>query len=181
MQQIVGQLFGFVAIGVSYFIFQQKNRKRLLVFKRIADLLWVTHFALIGGYTAMATTGVGVARDLVFLQSGKGFFKSKLWLYLFLLAFPATLLFTYNGLLSIFPVLSSVIATVGFWCKKVQNTKKFALCQSVGMLLYNSFVGSVAGIVNEILVLTSIAISHYHNNAYKRGKKGNSYANKKGL
>ena len=168
MQQLIGQLFGFVAIGVSYFIFQQKNRKRLLVFKLIADLLWVTHFALIGGYTAMATTGVGVARELVFLQSGKGFFKSKLWL-------------TYNGVLSIFPVLSSVIATVGFWCKKVQNTKKFALCQSVGMLLYNSFVGSVAGIVNEILVLTSIAISHYHNNAYKRGKKGNSYANKKGL
>lgn len=74
MQQIVGQLFGFVAIGVSYFIFQQKNRKRLLVFKLIADLLWVTHFALIGGYTAMATTGVGVARELVFFAKRQRLF-----------------------------------------------------------------------------------------------------------
>lgn len=181
MKNVMGQLFGFAAIGISYFIFQQKSRKRLLIFKLIADFLWVAHFALIGGYTAVATTGVGVMRELVFLQKNKKFFSSRLWLYLFLAAFPATLLFTYSGIPSIFPVISSIISTIGFWCKEVQSTKKFALCQSAGMFIYNGFAGSVAGVVNEVLVLTSIAISNHHNTAFKRRKKRNDYANKKSL
>ena len=58
----IGQVVGVIAMVESFFIFQVTDRRKMVALKLLDDLLWVTHFILIGGYTAALTTGIAVFR-----------------------------------------------------------------------------------------------------------------------
>lgn len=161
--KIIGQLIGFGAMGVSFFIYQQKKRESIIFLKLITDFLWIIHFAFIGGYTAMTTTGIAVFREIAFLNNDKKIFSGKWCLYFFITAFFSSLIFTYNGIASVFPVISSSIATLGFWNKKVSKMQVFFFIQSVGMLIYNIIVFSIAGICNEMITISSLIIAIIRN------------------
>lgn len=77
--------------------------------------------------------------------------------------FFSSLIFTYNGIASVFPVISSSIATIGFWNKKVSKMQVFFFIQSVGMLIYNIVVFSIAGICNEMITISSLIIAIIRN------------------
>ena len=76
----IGQFIGFVAIFVSLFIYTQSNRKKIIIFKLFADILWALHFFLIGTLTGSATTGISVIREFFFIK-----FKRNKWM---LIVFP---------------------------------------------------------------------------------------------
>ena len=161
--EILGQLIGFAAMGVSFFIYQQKKRENVIILKLITEFLWIAHFAFIGGYTAMTTTGIAVFSEIVFLNNDKKIFSGKWCLYFFIAAFFASLIFTYDGIASVFPVISSSIATIGFWNKKVSKMQVFFFIQSIGMLIYNIVVFSIAGICNELITISSLIIAIIRN------------------
>ena len=157
--KIIGQFIGFIAMVVSFFIYQQPTRNRILIFKLITDLLWIAHFFILGAFTAMTTTTIAIFRELAFLNNKCKFLSGKCCLYLFCFLFAFSLMFTYNGPISVFPVISSIISTIGFWNKKISNMKVFFFFQSVGMLIYNITIASIAGVFNEIIVIFSLLIS----------------------
>ena len=55
--------------------------------------------------------------------------------------------------------MASTVATVAFWNKKVKYIKLFSVVVSVLMLVYAECNGSIATIVNELLVIATIFIS----------------------
>lgn len=157
--KIIGQLIGFIAMVISFFIYQQPTRNRILIFKLITDLLWIAHFLILGAITAMTTTTIAIFRELAFLNNKNKFLSGKCCLYLFCFLFAFSLVFTYSGPISVFPVVSSIISTIGFWNKETSKMKIFFFFQSVGMLIYNITVTSIAGVFNEVIVISSLLIS----------------------
>ena len=133
--------------------------KRLIFGKLVTDLLWITHFLLLGGYTMACISSIAVFRGIVFINRDKRFFKSKLWLYFFIALSLLTPALTWEGIHSIFPAISSTAATIGFWSESVKKTKTISLFVSVNQIIYCVARNSYAAITNEIVTITSILIS----------------------
>ena len=74
---LVGQIIGFFGIGLNFFIFQQKDRKKLLMFKLISDFVWAAHYFMLNAYAGFAVAAIGVFRELVSYNKEKrnGFFE----------------------------------------------------------------------------------------------------------
>ena len=147
MKFILIQLIGFVAIGVDFVIYQQTKREKILICKGIADVLWSTHHALLGGISGAAVSMIGILREVIFYFRPKArWARSSAWLGVFI---------------AIYPTIAAVCASVGFWSKKPEITKRMALPVSVCMFIYATSTHSIATMVNETLVCVSLAVSWF--------------------
>lgn len=157
--QGIGQILGFLAIATEFVIYQQKTKKGLILVKLIADLIWTTHFLLIGGWTGAATTAVAIFREIVFyFSSGKKWAQHKAWVVLFSCVFFSCSILTWKGIYSLFPAICSVISTVAFRVNSPRKTKLLQIPSVVAMLIYNGIILSYAGMINGVLSLASIII-----------------------
>lgn len=156
--KIIAQLVGFLGIIISFIIYQQKDRKKLLVWKLVSDTVWMLHYALLGAYSAVAVTIIGVIRETVYLNEGKKWANKKFWIVIFCLINALFALYTWKGLFSLLPTIASLIAVVSFAMRKPKITRFFSFPISFCMITYDFFTGSIAGIANETFTITSSII-----------------------
>ena len=167
----IGQAFGVIAMIESFFIFQVTDRRKMLALKLIDDVLWVTHFVLIGGYTAALTTSIAVFREIVFYHKEKKPWASNiLWAIGFSLAFAACAPLTWVNIFSLFPAIASVAATWSFWVNKTNHTKLIQLPVALCMFVYNIVYSSYSGILTQIIAIASISL-FFAKNFSKKGER----------
>ena len=160
---IIGQYVGFVAIATSVMTFLFNKRWQILAIKLITDVLWALHHILLGNLTAGCTTVISIFREIVFLKK-----RHIMVLILLPILYFATLIFTYKNITSIIPPIASTIATVAFWNKNVNYIKAYSIAVSVLMFIYAVCNGSVAVIVNELMVIAAIVFSLIRERQKKR-------------
>jgi hypothetical protein len=154
---ILSQIFGAVAMIALFLGYQQKKRKNLIFFKLIADVGWVVHYCLLGGYGGAIPNFVGIFRELIFVRRGKSKWASHIiWLPIFLLINLTLGIFTFSSVFNVIPIISSAFVTVSLWMKNPKHIKLLILPANVGFLVYNSILLSYVGIVNEALGIVSI-------------------------
>lgn len=151
---IIGQIIGFIAIGVASIIFLFNKRGHILILKLLTDVLWALHHILLGNLTAGVTTAISIFREILFIKK-----RYAVFLIIFPVLYFGTLFFTFKNITSLIPPVASTIATVAFWNKNVKYIKLFSVAVSVLMLVYAVCNGSIATIVNELLVIATIFIS----------------------
>ena len=157
MANLVGEFAGFVAIGISFLIYWQNDRKKLLFFKLIVDLLWSTHFLFIGGYTAMLTTVISIFREILFVNREKcQVLKKRIVPVIFCFFYILAAIFTWKGVQSLLPVIASCLATIAFYHDKVNKIRVWSLLSSVLMFFNGIACHSIANIVNEVITVSSI-------------------------
>lgn len=156
---IIGQIIGIIAMVESFFIFQVTNRRKMVALKLLDDILWATHFILIGGYTAALTTSIAIFRECIFYHKGSKKWASSIgWAAFFSLAFAACAPLTWTNIFSIFPAAASVVSTWVFWVSKTKTAKLIQLPSAVCMLVYSTVYSSYSGILTQIITIASIAI-----------------------
>ena len=157
--EIIGQIIGFVAMGCSLLIPQQKTRQRILINKMCTDVLWITHWILLGGWTAMAITVVACFRSIVFfVLEKKGKDRAYIWLAIFLCTSVISVLISWDHWWSILSMFSSIVATLGYWQKDINKTKIMLFAVSCSQLTYACINRSYSVILNEILTMISLLI-----------------------
>ncbi len=166
--KIIAQLVGFLGIVISFIIYQQRERKKLLLWKLTADLTWMLHYALLGAFSAVAVTFIGVMREIVYLNEGKKWANKKFWIVVFCLINIVFSYLTWNGLFSLLPTIASLIAVVSFAMQKPKITRFFSFPISFCMIIYDFFTGSIAGIVNEVFTISSSIIGVIRHDMKKR-------------
>lgn len=165
--KIIAEIVGYMAVATTFIMNQQSSRKRIILFRLIMDFLWITHFLLLhDGYTIVLTTTIAVFRELVFYNRDKKFFSSKIWLAVFIVITASTPIFSWIGIVSIFPAINAILATVSFWIKSVKTTKKLLFLSSVCQMIYLIAVQSYSAITGEILAMMSIIFFFIRN--YKK-------------
>lgn len=167
----IGQGIGVVAMLESFFIFQVTDRRKMVLFKLVDDVLWVTHFLLIGGYTAALTTGIAVFREIVFYFKGEKKWASSIWVAVgFSIVFAACAPLTWKNIFSIFPAAASVVSTWVFWITKTDIGKLIQLPSAVCMLVYNIVYSSYSGILTQFITIASIC-TFFGKKFLKRNRK----------
>lgn len=157
--QLIGQAIGVLAMIESFFIFQVADRRKMVLLKLLDDVLWITHFVLIGGYTGALTTTVAIFREIIFYFRGeKKWASSPLWAVGFSIVFAACAPLSWTGIFSIFPATASVISTWVFWMKRTETAKLLQVPSAVCTLIYTLVYSSYSGTLAQIITLSSIGL-----------------------
>lgn len=159
MFEVIGQGIGFVAVLFSFFVFIQKERKKLLCFKLVTDFLWILHFLMIGAYTPMLVTAIAVFRELAFISKNKSvFLKSKLIPIVLCVLFFLCAALTWKGFQSLISPLASSLSTIAFFNDEVKKIRFVSLIVSILMFINGIVFNSYANILNEIITICSIIV-----------------------
>ena len=158
--KIIAQIFGLGAMLSLFVVYQQKDRKKLIMAKLSADICWVIHYLCLGGTAGMIPNGVGIFRELIFMnRTSKKWASSIFWPVLFVLINWGLGISTFRSAFNILPIAASTMATVSLWVNNPKLTKIITLPASFSFAIYDFFVGSYVGIINEAIVITSIILS----------------------
>lgn len=161
---IISWIFGLGAMISLFMIYQQKDRKKLLLCKLSADVCWVFHYLCLSAPGGAVPNFVGIFREMVFIKrEDKKWANFCFWPFVFIGINFAIGLLTMNSLRDLIPIAASVFVTLSLWFKNPTLTKIVSIPVSAAFLIYDVLVGSYVGIINESIAICSIIISFIKN------------------
>lgn len=176
MSAAVIQIIGFVGVALLFATFQVNNRKYMLRIFTLAQLVFVLHFYLLGGYTGAAMNLVSAFRAYSFERFRQH--NSIFWIFLILISLMAAL--TWQGWVSLLPAIGSGIGTVALWQKNPRYIRLLSLLVSPFWFAYNFLTGSYAGMTGDSIAFISVAIAIYRFDVRKLPNSATSQSEKSG-
>lgn len=152
-------IFGIGAMISLFISHQQKNRTGILTGKLCADLFWAAHYICLGAFAGMIPNLIGIFREVVFLNRKKYNFKGRFMIPIAFSLINITLgLIAFEEWFDILPILASAFVTFSLWIDNPKLTKCISIPVSTAFLIYDVFVYSYMGIINESIAILSIII-----------------------
>lgn len=169
-REIIAQIFGIVGIAVFLLCFQFKEMKTARKIKMAVDVIWATHYFLLGGYPAFAINVICFFREIVFINSDKKFFSGKIWLYIFIVFNLASAVLTWKSIFSLLPAITACIATYSFWQKNIRKARVLALTNNALMFTYDLTMENISymGLISETLAFCSVIIAMIRHRSQKQ-------------
>ena len=158
--------------------------------------MFCIQYLLLGAFTGMAMDMVGTIRNIIFAYNVKKDKSNTWWIVLFsiitVVAGVSTLILTWNSLvsrvawlagdnsntaliiavtISIISVIAKLLSTIAYGFKNPHRIRMTNLPTCTGWIVYNFAVMSLAGIVNEVLSITSIIIAEIRFSGLKKKSK----------
>jgi len=165
--QFIAQLIGFVALGLQLWVYQLNKRKSMLNWQLWSNFLFSIHFFLLGAYTGSALNFVGAGRSYTFNK-----YRHKKWSAVIFWGFIGIFILagalTWQGPLSILPVIGMVSGAFAYWQHGTRHIRTLSLIAPPAWFIYNAFNHSYAGMVTEIVIIASILIGKYRHDRYSR-------------
>lgn len=106
---------------------------------------------------------MGVFRETVFMNSDKKWAKSPLWPAVFIIISWILAIISWESALSLLPMCASTLVTVSLWVKSPRLTRLLVVPVCTAFIIYDVFIDSYAGIINESISLVSIIIAFFRN------------------
>ena len=132
----------------------------LLLFQLISCLIFTAQFLILGAYTGALSLMINVLRNLLLLRIGDWkWVRSKLTLSVILMMLVAVTVYTWEGWLSLLPLMSVGITSIGYWTNNAQKIRLSQMFGSPCTLLYDALICSWGGVLNESIALVSIVVS----------------------
>ena len=118
-------------------------------------------FLLLNAVSGCLSLGVGVIRNiLVYHYNDWKWVRWKGWVVIFILAFALVTWYTWNGWTSLLPFAGMSSCTIAFWKNNALNIRKANLfVASPAWIVYDVIFFSIAGILSELVTMTSILVS----------------------
>lgn len=165
---IVANIIGVIALVLTLLSYQNNNKRKFLLWQILANLTLAIQYLLLNAISAVVAILIALVRNFVFFK-----FESKnkeIPLYILIL-FQFTVLifgiFTFDGVLSIFPVIITMLFSYAAWQKKITDTYMLCVLVMVLYIVYNFYVGAYVSIVSNVLELCSAIIGKVRLNKLK--------------
>ncbi len=153
---IVAQVANFLAAGMSLIGYWQKKKLGILICQAVANVLYFTHWFLMGEMSGAMCSVFQIAALLIFSLQEKLRWKRR---YVALPVVACLVLigyFTYNGPYSLLPIAGSLIALTSFFSKKKTVMRLAGTFAAACWLTYAFFTDSLsAKIVQPIMALVT--------------------------
>lgn len=156
--EIVGQIISLIAVILSFVTYQMKSKKGIMVMLSIATGISCIAYALLGGTVALVLNLVSIVRNVCFYHKDKKILSSKAMPVILALIMGVLSIFTWEGAHSAFFVVGIMLNTLAMGYFNAQNLRWSILLTSSLIMIYNLFIPSIGGTVNEIVAITSAVI-----------------------
>lgn len=146
-------------MGITLIAYLQKDDftvKKLLL---LSTLLWGTHFYLLGMYSWLAANAIWVMR---FCLSTKFWRDMRAFIAVIILTFLVSL-FTVeiNSPLSALPIIASLLWAFSYFFLEKIRLRFAMLLNSLIWIIYHIHIGSLTGIINNIMVQAILIFTLY--------------------
>lgn len=168
-RNIIAQAIGFMAMASAIISFQQKERKRILIWQLICSALWSLHFFALANLTGAVINTIQTVRCVMFFfKENHKWAQSRALPGVFLCLSVAAGILTWESVWDILPIIGMMISTIALWMTNPKHIRRLTIPVSVVWGIYDISAHSIAGICNEIFVIISILIAMYR---YDRAAK----------
>jgi len=150
---------GMVSFVVSY---QIRSNRALFLCQLLGCIVFSIQLYLLGAYTGAIGLLINILRNLLLLKINDWqWVKSKLTLSAILVLLLAMTVYTWAGWISLLPLASVGITTIGYWTNNAQKIRLSQLFGSPCTLVYDLLMRSWGGAMSEVITLVSIIFSIY--------------------
>ena len=161
---IISQIFGFTAFVFSFFAYHRKKKEQILNFMLIHNILNFFQYILLHAYSGCIIKIIAILRDIFIIKKKDNQkLSSPIFLFIFILLYLVVAFFTYDGILSLFPILSATLYLIPIWNGDEKTIRITGIATTLLWLIYNIFVHSIAGIAENTLFIISTGIALYNN------------------
>ncbi|MBQ7921390.1 MAG: YgjV family protein [Clostridia bacterium] len=171
MKDIIIQAIGFCGTAFLLLAFQGKRRGTILLLQIMGSLCFFTHFGLLGAFSGAAMNLLSALRATVFFfREDKKWANSIVWLPVFIGTSLALSILTWEGWISILPMIGTVSTTFAQYSKAPKMVRLLTLPNCPCWLIYNGISGSISGVITEVLIALSIIIGFLRHDVKKTEK-----------
>ncbi len=170
MDTYIIQGIGFVGMTLAVISFQKNTNKGILLFQTLTSAAFATQFILLGAYTGAVMNILGALRNIVFYNR-KSKWACKGTFYAIMLLYVVLGIITYQNYFSILSIVGMLLSTIGFWIVNPKYTRRLSLISSPCFLVYNFASSSIAGVLTEVFVISSVLVAMYKFDYKKLGEK----------
>lgn len=178
--EVLIQVIGFTAIAFNLIAVQFNTHGKIIAFKTIGSSLFCLQYLLLGAYTGMVMDLIGSIRNIVFAQTVKKGKPTKNYIIFFsiltLILGVLSIILTWDVssikwtdsvrlatvimvIVSIISIIAKLLTTVAYGIKNPHLIRIINLFSCSLWVVYNFIVFSLAGVINEIMSITSIIIA----------------------
>lgn len=153
----IAQGIGILALLLVIYSYQGKNRTSILDRQMWSSVIFVAHFALLSAWTGVAMNIIIVIRNWIFAQKGKRVWaESVWWVVMFIGLSVGVLFFTWEGPVSLLPMLAVIVGIYARWQEKPSQIRFLGLVGVLLWLPYTVIVESYAGTLTQLVLMVGI-------------------------
>ncbi len=166
---ILAQVLALFAILFWVISILLKNKKNILLMQVIANGIYGIEYLLLGAFSAASMNFLSFLRLLVYYFYTLLNIKISKWiLFVFIALVLLFGIITYDGLISLLPIIITVLYTYAFWQNNLNVARIIYIVAAIIWIYYNYEVGAYVGIIGNALEITTGLISLIK---YRGGKK----------
>lgn len=157
LENPLGQTTWFFAMFIIFYAFTIKDDVKLIKVLTFSNIFWIIHFFLLWNIWALIATVVAMIRLFLSLK-----YKRNMLALLFV-AFLSVFLgyFSYEGGISLIPILATILASYGFFYLERIPLRILLLVVSAMWLYYHLHTGSISWLINEVVVQATLCLTIY--------------------
>ena len=159
--ETVGQIFGYMAALMMFLSYQTKTPKKLLTVQSCSVVCIIIHYLLIGAASGFILNIACLLRNFVYYFDKVKIFKHPLCPYAMALLMGALGALSWQGPVSLLIIIALMVNTVFMSFNNNQLLRASVIVTSSMILLYNLFVSSYGGMINESIGIISSIIGLY--------------------
>lgn len=153
--EIIGQVISVVAVIITFITYQMKSSTRIFVTNAIATAVSCVAYAMLGGTTALGLNIMCVVRNVCYMYKDRNRYVARILPAVLALVMAVMSTFLWEGYHSIFFVMGITLNTLAMGYFNPQNLRKSILLTSSLILIYNLFIPSIGGTINEVVAISS--------------------------
>ncbi len=158
---ILVQGLGVLGIICSTVSFQFKGHRMTMIFRTLNEMFFGVQYIFLGAYTGSAMNFIGSARNIAFAELVKRNRSTLVPRILFSVIFAVFIAFTWAGPKSLLSGLAKIVSTFIYGNKNTTVIRIGIFFTCSMWLVYNIFVGSIAGVICEAFALISIIVGMF--------------------
>lgn len=167
--EIIGQVISVIAVIITFITYQMKSTSQIFIVNAIATGVSCVAYAMLGGITALGLNIMCIIRNICYLHKDKNRYCAVILPALLSLIMAVMSAFLWEGYHSIFFVVGITLNTLAMGYFNSQNLRKSILLTSSLILIYNLFIPSIGGSINEIVAISSSVIGLIRNRKKAEG------------
>ncbi len=164
----IAQALGVIALVIAILSFQQNAQKKIVTLQMISSVFFCIHFCMLGATLGGLLNGIGIVRAAIFRNRDRKWASHIGWFFLFCILFCLVGILSWDGPISLLPILSMILTTIAFWIKNPGIVRAVSAPASPLWFVYNWFYASYPGMLTEAFVFSSILAAVYRYDIKKK-------------
>lgn len=159
--ELVGQIFGWIAVVLAFISYQCKEHKTVLIVQTLLSTSLCISYFFLGAYSGLLLNIICILRNFIIYKKNLKIFSYKFWPYLLAGVMVIAGAFSWQGPISLLMIIALAVNTVFLYFPNVQNLRKSIIVTSTLVIIYDVFFEVWGGAVNELIAITSSIIGIY--------------------